>query len=62
MTGYIEARDENNVILDSARWNLLDKDKERKIFTIFKNKFGIFKKPEISNEESINNNFFSKKH
>jgi len=32
--------------IDRATWALQDKDSERKIFTIFKHKHGLFKKQE----------------
>jgi hypothetical protein len=42
MTAKIEVLDEDGRLLDRAKWNIPDKNSERKIFTIFKNKYGLF--------------------
>ena len=42
-TCKLEVRDENGEILDKAKWLISDKDSERKIFTIFKNEWGVFR-------------------
>lgn len=44
-TAKLEVRDENGEVLDKAKWLISDKDSERKIFTIFKNEFGLFATP-----------------
>lgn len=48
----LEVKDEDGRLLDKAKWTVADKESERKIFTIFKNKYGVFRKPTISPEES----------
>lgn len=45
----LEIRDENDNILDRAKWLIEDKDSERRIFTIFKNQWGVFKKLKDTN-------------
>jgi len=52
-TGRLQVFDEDGQLLDEAKWILTDKDSERKIFTIFKNQWGVFKKPTIKTEDSI---------
>lgn len=49
-TCSLEIKDEEGKILDKARWLISDKDSERRIFTIFKNQWGVFKKPKFSEE------------
>jgi hypothetical protein len=39
----LELRDEDGEVIDKAKWLLHDKDSERRIFTIFKNEYGLFK-------------------
>lgn len=52
--GKLQVLDEDGNLLDKAEWLLSDKDAERKVFTIFKNEWGVFKKPSIKTEDSIN--------
>jgi hypothetical protein len=40
----IELSDEDGRQLDRMSWNASDKDAERRIFTILKNGYGVFKK------------------
>ena len=44
-TGFLEVRDEDGKPIDCAKWLLSDKASESKIFTIFKKKYGVFRKP-----------------
>lgn len=49
MTCKLEVIDEDGRLLDKAKWSISDKNSERRIFTIFKNKYGVFKKKENPN-------------
>lgn len=42
-TFKLEIRDENGEVLDKSKWLASDKESERKIFTIWKNEYGLFK-------------------
>lgn len=50
----IRVFDEDNRQLDIMKWMASDKNAERRIFTILKNGYGIFKKPVIPANKSIN--------
>lgn len=42
-TAKIKIMDENGEQLDNMKWLISDKESERKIFTILKNQWGLFK-------------------
>lgn len=48
----IKVLDENNRTLDTMKWAASDKNSERRIFTILKNGYGIFKKPTVPVKKS----------
>ncbi len=49
-TCELRIKDEDGELLDKAKWLMSDKDSERRIFTIFKNQWGVFKKPVSSSK------------
>ncbi len=52
-TAKLEIYNEDGKLLDKAEWLIYDKESERKIFTIFKNTWGVFKVPTIPNDFHI---------
>lgn len=45
-TAELRVRDDDGKIIEQASWELTDKNLERRIFTKFKHRYGVFKKPE----------------
>ena len=45
--------DEDNRELDRMKWVASDKNSERRIFTILKNSYGIFRKPKSQESKSV---------
>lgn len=43
--------------IDGAKWRISDKISEKKIFTIFKNEYGLFKKPKEDEFDILKKDF-----
>ncbi len=49
----VEVFDEDGRQLDTFKWNVPDKESEKKIFTILKNAYGVFKQKEKQEDSNI---------